>query len=180
MNRPPIRERPAGSAATGASPLDGPRPFGVLPVVRPVRGLRPWALGLVYLVALLPLTFVPRHSGNVLSRYMTIEAIVERGTLAVERTPMIALRIARPVDMVRFGDHYYSDKPPVLAALASPIYAGHGPARGRGSPGRQTQFVLDNLAITWLTVGPGLGDDPGLAPPALPVRADPAPRSPTC
>ena len=121
-------------------------------MVRPVRGFRPWVLGLVYLVALLPLTFAPRHSGNVLSRYMTIEAIVERGTLAVERTPMIALRIARPVDMVKFGDHYYSDKPPVLAVLASPIYAGMA-VLGARFTGSQTQFILDNLAITCLTVG---------------------------
>jgi hypothetical protein len=134
---------------------DAALPLGVLPVVRPVRWFRPWLLGLVYLLALFPLTvdaLKSVKSGNVLSRYMTIEAIVERGTLAVEKTPMIATRMARPVDMVKFGEHYYSDKPPVLAAVATPIYGAMMMAGARFT-GSQTQFILDNLAITWLTVG---------------------------
>jgi hypothetical protein len=136
-----------------APPETPVNPFGVLPLVRPVRGSRPWVLGLAYLVVLLPLTAIKvRHSGNVLSRYMTIEAIVEKGTLAVEKTPMIALRLARPVDMVRFGDHYYSDKPPVLVALATPIYAVLAMLNIRFTSSQQ-DFVLDNLALTWLTAG---------------------------
>jgi hypothetical protein len=139
-------------------------PFGALTLVRPVHAYRPWLIGLVYLLALFPLTVKIRHSGNVLSRYMTIEAIVEKGTLAVERTPMIAQGMTRPVDMVKFGEHYYSDKPPVLVALASPIYAvlalfgvrftgsWHQPAPGV-VPGLPWDFVVDNLAITWLTSG---------------------------
>ena len=125
-------------------------PIGVLPLVRPVRGFRPWLLGLVYFVTLFPLTSIPRHSGNVLSRYMTIEAIVERGTLAIERSPILA-RSGSP-DVARIGSHSYSDKPPVLPVLASPIYflmyvggirfAGPGP-----------QFVLANLGLTWGVVG---------------------------
>src|SRR5207302_6024986 len=96
-----------------ASPSDADRPLGVMPLVRPVRWFRPWLLWAFYAAALLPLTAVPRHSANVISRFMTIEALVEQGTLAIDRTPMT--KIARPTDMVRFGGHYYSDKPPVLA-----------------------------------------------------------------
>ena len=62
------------------------------------------------------------------------------------------MKIARPVDMVRFGNHMYSDKPPVLAALASPIY-GVLVMLGVRFTGSEGQFVLDNLAITWLVVG---------------------------
>ncbi len=133
-----------------------PLPFGVVPVVRPVRGFRPWLIGLVYFVVLLPvmvvspLTLHPWHSANVLSRYMTIEAIVERGTLSVERTPM--MRIARPVDMVRFGDHYYSDKPPVMVVLSTPIYAAMV-MLGVRFTGSETQFIVDSLMLTWLVVG---------------------------
>ena len=137
-------------AAGETKPLDAEPPFGVLPLVRPVRWFRPWVLGLIYLVVLLPMTVKTRHSGNVLSRYMTIEAIVEKGTLAVERTAM--MRIARPVDMVRFGEHFYSDKPPVLVALATPIYAVLVLLNVRFT-NSEAQFVLDNLALTWLTAG---------------------------
>jgi hypothetical protein len=126
--------------------------FGVLPLVRPVRRFRPWLLGAVYVAAVFPLTAFPgaRHSGNVLSRYMTIEAIVEKGTMAVERTPLNTL--VRPVDTVRFGEHYYSDKPPVLAVLATPIYAGMV-VTGVRFTGSRIQFVVSNLIITCLTVG---------------------------
>ena len=139
-------------SASNLTNLGELRPFGVLPLVRPVGWFRPWILAVVYALVLVPLTVWPstRHSGNVLSRYMTIEAIVERGTLAVERTAM--MRISRPVDMVRFGEHFYSDKPPVLAALAAPIY-GAMVLLGVRFTSSEVEFVLDNLAITWFTVG---------------------------
>jgi hypothetical protein len=131
---------------------DAALPFGVLPLVRPVRWFRPWLLGVAYALVVFPLTVYPktRHSGNVLSRYMMIEAIVEQGTMAVERTSL--MRMVRPVDTVRFGDHFYSDKPPVLAALATPIYAVMVAAGARFT-GSRVQFIADNLAISWLTVG---------------------------
>jgi hypothetical protein len=132
-----------------------PLPFGAIPLARPVRWYRPWLLGLAYFAALLPLTLhhpETMKSGNVMSRYVTIEAIIEKGTLAVERTPMITMRITRPVDLVRFGDHYYSDKPPVLAALATPIYGGLVLVGVRFTSGGGAIFLV-NLAITWLTVG---------------------------
>ena len=132
------------------SPSVAGPPWGAWPVVRPVHRLRPWLLGVVYAVALVPLTVAPRHSGNVLSRYMTIEAIVERGTLAIERSPLRE-RSGTP-DVVRFGDHYYSDKPPVLPALATPIYALLLMAGIRFS-GPGPQFGLSNLVVTWTVVG---------------------------
>ncbi len=139
--------------ATNRQTTDVTLAFGAVPVVRPVKWFRPWLLGLVYFLALFPLTLNPfkdAKSGNVMSRYMTIEAIVEKGTIAVERTPM--MKIARPVDIVRFGDHFYSDKPPVLAALATPIYGAMFMVGARFT-GSEFQFTLDNLAIIWLTVG---------------------------
>jgi hypothetical protein len=152
-------------SATHLPALDAALPLGVLPLVRPVRWFRPWLLGAIYAMVLFPLTAPLSKavkSGNVLSRYLTIEALVEQETLAVERTPMITKRITRPVDMVRFGEHYYSDKPPVLAVLASPIYGAMFMAgfKFTGMPmveGRFADvpwdFVYINLAITWLTVG---------------------------
>ena len=125
-------------------------PWGSWPVVRPVHRLRPWLLGAVYAAALVPMTVVPRHSGNVFSRYMTIEAIAERGTLAIERSPILA-RSGSP-DVVRFGDHFYSDKPPVLPALATPIY-GLLLMAGIRFSGPGPQFGLANLVMTWSVVG---------------------------
>ena len=135
---------------SGASEVD--RPFGALPLplVRPVRGVRPWLLGAVYAATLIPLSLPAKHSGNVLSRYMTIEAIVERGTLAIERSPILA-RSGSP-DIVRFGTHSYSDKPPVLPVLASPIYLALY-AGGIRFSGSGLQFALANLGLTWGVVG---------------------------
>jgi hypothetical protein len=105
---------------------------------------------MLYAASLLPLTFTPKHSGNVFSRYMTIEAIVERWTLAIERSPILA-RSGSP-DVVLFGTHFYSDKPPVLSVLASPIYFLLYMAGIRFS-GPGYQFVEANLALTWGVVG---------------------------
>ncbi len=130
----------------------GKVPRAESPILHPVQQIRPWLVGLVYAGVLLPLTIVPKVSGNVLSRDMTIEAIVERGTLAIDRSPLRA-RSGSP-DVVKFGRHYYSDKPPVLAALAAPLYAllfGMG-IRFSGPP---AQFVVANLVLTWVLVGLG-------------------------
>ena len=63
------------------------------------------------------------------------------------------MRMVRPVDTVRFGEHYYSDKPPVLAALATPIYLGMVMMGARFTGSRDSTSSSNNLAITWLTVG---------------------------
>ena len=133
-----------------ADRIDPSRPFGVPATIRPVGARRPILLGTLYFAALVPLTYIPKVADNVLSRYMTIEAIVEHGTLAVDRTELF--RRSRPVDLVRFGDRHYSDKPPVLAALASPIYAVQVLAGMHFLP-PYPDFFLANLAITGLVVG---------------------------
>jgi hypothetical protein len=88
-------------------------------------------------------------SGNVASRYMTIEGIVERGGLPVENSPL--LRGSGSPDLVRFGRHLYSDKPPVLPAIGSVVYAMlyWSGIRFAGSP---AQFVLANFALVGAVV----------------------------
>ncbi len=85
----------------------GPREAPTAVIVRRVHRLRPWLLGAFYAALLLPMSIAPRHSGNVLSRYMTTEGIVERGTLAIETSPLLA-RSGSP-DIVRFGPHLFSE-----------------------------------------------------------------------
>lgn len=120
------------------------------PSASAARSLRPWLLGAAYWLALLPLTVSPKHSGNVLSRYMTIEAIVERGTLSIETSPLYA-RSGSP-DVVKFGRHLYSDKPPVLPALSTVVYAPLVVLGYRFS-GPPPQFAVANLALVWCVVG---------------------------
>ena len=88
--------------------------------VRPVAFWRLWLPGVLFWALLAALAWPPRHSGNVWSRYMTIESLVERGTLAVERSPL------RPIsgspDLVKHAGHLYSDKPPVLSLIGAVVY----------------------------------------------------------
>ena len=122
------------------------------PVVRPVAAWRPWLLGLIFWAVLVPLSARPRHSGNVWSRYMTVESIVERGTMAVERSPLRA--ISGSPDLIRVGPHFYSDKPPVLSALAAVVYA---PLRALGwrFSGSPEQFTRVNWVLVSLFAGSG-------------------------
>ena len=128
-----------------------PIPWGGWARVRPVSLGRVWVWGIVYWLILAPVILLrpPQISGNVSSRYMTIEAIAERGTLTIERSPLLA-RSGSP-DVVRFGPHAYSDKPPVLPALASPIYLALL-ALGVRFTGSVADFVICNFALTWLVV----------------------------
>lgn len=125
-------------------------PRGDSPIVRRVHPLRPWLLGIVYLIVLVPLTLAPRHSGNVWSRYMTIEGVVERGTLAVDGSPLLAG--SGSPDLVKFGRHLYSDKPPVLPAIGALVYEGIYlvGVRISASP---SQFVVTNLILVSSIVG---------------------------
>ena len=93
----------------------------VVPLLRPVHPLRPWLIGVAFGMALIPAAVRPRMSGNVWPRYMTIESIVERGTQAVDRSPM--LRPSGTPDLARYGGRLYSDKPPVLSVLGAAVYA---------------------------------------------------------
>ena len=90
-------------------------------VVRPVHPIRPWLIGLIYWLALIPMTAAPRHSGNVWSRYMTIESLVERGTFEIGRSPL--LKPSGSPDLAKYGGRLYSDKPPVLSIAGAMVYA---------------------------------------------------------
>jgi hypothetical protein len=65
---------------------------------------------------------------NDLSRFASVESLVERGTWVIDDSPfhMKKPRGKRPavpiVDMVKMGDHYYSTKPPVMSFLMAGEY----------------------------------------------------------
>ena len=124
-----------------------PPPWGGWPRIRPVSVGRVWIWGILYWLILAPILLIaPQMSGNVASRYATIEAIATRGTLAVDRS--VILRQGGSPDVVKFAGHSYSDKPPVLPALAAPVYFALQAAgfRFTGSIG---QFVVCNFVLTW-------------------------------
>src|SRR5687767_466527 len=89
------------------------------------RHVRPWALSapVVVLLIALPLLRPLRHpdpgavSDEELSRLATVQAMVEHGTLAIDATDFSATQLK-----VRRGGHWYSDQPPVMAALLAPSY----------------------------------------------------------
>ncbi|WP_152050165.1 hypothetical protein [Tautonia marina] len=89
-------------------------------IPRPIGHLRAAIPALIFGAALIFLADPPRMSGNVWSRYMTIESIVERGTLSVDDSPY--LKPSGSPDLAKFGDRLYSDKPPVLPALGAAVY----------------------------------------------------------
>ena len=117
---------------------------------RPISPARAWVLGLVYWLALWPCASVPRHSGNVWSRYMTVESLVERGTTAIDRSPMLGP--SGSPDVVKVGGHWYSDKPPVLSALTAGVYLPLWWSGWRFS-GSPSQFARVNLVLVALVVG---------------------------
>src|SRR5688500_19467146 len=88
--------------------------------------VRPWALAapIVVLLIALPLLRPLRHpdprqvSSDEAARLVTVQAIVEQGTLALDDVSGGAP--ARQT--VRIGEHTYSDQPPVFAALLSATY----------------------------------------------------------
>ena len=126
----------------------------VTPIVRPVHPLRPWLIALVYWIALVPLTAAPRHSGNVWSRYMTIESLAERGTFAIGRSPL--LRPSGSPDLAKYGGRLYSDKPPVLSVAGALIYAPlyyWGGLKFAGPRGDFRQFPVVNLVLVSSLVG---------------------------
>lgn len=129
---------------------DPSEPRGRPPLPKPIGRLRPWLLAFVYWITLVPLSYAPRINGNVWSRYMTIESIVERGTLVVSRSPLLPR--SGTVDLVKFRGKLYSDKPPVLPALTSAIYL---PMSMMGLPlyGPVPQMILANWVLVTTTVG---------------------------
>ncbi len=123
--------------------------WGGWPRIRPVSVGRIWVWGVVYCLILAPVVgLFPRMSGNVASRYATIQSVAERGTLAVERSSI--LRQSGSPDVVHFHGHSFSDKPPVLPTLAAPIYFALL-VGGVQMTGSLNQFLICNFALTWLT-----------------------------
>ena len=126
------------------------------PLPRPVHRARPWLIALAFWAALVPLSARPRVSGNVWSRLMTIESLVERGTFAIERSPMLGP--SGSPDIAKYDGHTYADKPPVLSILGAVAYAPlhvlggwSFPAPGRGLG----QFVPITWALTVVFAGGG-------------------------
>jgi hypothetical protein len=118
-------------------------------VVRPVHWFRPVVVGAVFLCLTALLSRWPRHSGNVWSRFATVESLVERGTLAIDDSP---LRGSASVDVVQFRGRFYSDKPPMLSALGAVVYAPLAWA-GIRFTGQPSQWVLVNWVLLVVIVG---------------------------
>jgi hypothetical protein len=118
--------------------------------VRPIPRWRAALVGLVTWAVLVPLAHAPRLSGNVFSRYMTVESIVERQTLRIDGSPLRA-RSGSP-DVVLVGGHWYSDKPPVLSALAASVYAPMA-AGGHRFSRSAAEFVQVNWVLVIMTSG---------------------------
>ncbi|MBI3846422.1 MAG: hypothetical protein HY292_17475 [Planctomycetes bacterium] len=56
--------------------------------------------------------------GSESSRFALVESLVERGTFAIDDSTF-----ADTVDRARIGNHWYSDKPPLLSVVSAPVYA---------------------------------------------------------
>lgn len=88
--------------------------------------VRPWALSapIVVLLICLPLLRPLRHpdprliSDDELARLATIESLVERRTLSIDKSPLAPQR-----GLITRGDHVYSDQPPTMAALLAGPYS---------------------------------------------------------
>lgn len=89
------------------------------------KHVRPWALvaPVVVLLICLPLLRPLRHpialqmSDDEMSRWATVQALVEQQTFAIDQTQFVSTR-----QKVRIGETYYSDQPPVLGLLLSGPY----------------------------------------------------------
>lgn len=89
------------------------------------------------------LNAVPLLSANDRSRWATVWSIVERQTYAIDEID--ARSGWSTIDKVRFEDHYYSTKPPLLPRLAAEVTAGVEMATGLSldqSPRAASRLVL--------------------------------------
>jgi hypothetical protein len=57
------------------------------------------------------------YSSNDASRLASIESLVHRGTWIIDESPFAT------VDKIKLGDHFYSDKPPILSLAGAGVYA---------------------------------------------------------
>ncbi len=60
---------------------------------------------------------LPQLGVNPASRFAAMESLVERGTWAIDDTSL------HTIDKVMWDGHYYSSKPPLMAAIGAPVYA---------------------------------------------------------
>ena len=74
-----------------------------------------WFLGCLFVIALL--TRTDPGSAHELSRYGTVESLVDRGTFQLDDSSFIG-----SVDKIYRDGHYYSHQPPLLAVLEAPVY----------------------------------------------------------
>lgn len=59
---------------------------------------------------------------NAGSRYATVEALVNHGTYAIDKTRYGSDIATIGMDSVKIGDHYYSSKPPTLPTVTAGVY----------------------------------------------------------
>ena len=76
-----------------------------------------WRLGL--LLAASYAYFLPKPAWNEISRFDLVRALVERGSVNIDPDH------PNTEDKARYQEHYYSDKAPGAALLATPAYAGY-------------------------------------------------------
>jgi hypothetical protein len=57
------------------------------------------------------------YSSNDASRLASIDSLVERGTWAIDESRFLT------VDKIKIGDHFYSDKPPLLSYVGAGLYS---------------------------------------------------------
>ena len=121
------------------------------------KHVRPWALAapIVILLICLPLLRPLRHpmawqmSDDEMSRYATVQALVEQQTFGIDQTKFAATR-----QKLRVGDVSYSDQPPVLGLLLSgPYWLMH--KCGYSFPGNPAfvEYMLTLLAVTLPVAG---------------------------
>jgi len=96
---------------------------------------------------------------NDLSRFVAVDSLIHRGTLAIDGSPYM-FKESRPdgqevyylCDMVHYKGHFYSSKPPVFTYMIA------GVARGLMALGAEIKFTglearHSTFALTWLVVG---------------------------
>jgi len=99
-------------------------------MVRPLALASPILVLILALPLLRPLRTpdVEDISSNELSRLAAVQSMAESGTQAINNSPFFQTLRSRdrqhPPDTVKIYGKYYSDKPPVLAALLAWIYGG--------------------------------------------------------
>lgn len=97
-----------GSSSASASPGGGGLLTAHLPELR---------IFILLMVVFISLTKALPESANDSSRLDQIEALIERHTLTIDDPGFPT------IDKYLYQGHFYSDKPPILAILASPVYA---------------------------------------------------------